>query len=89
MDKKINESLLSNLVAAFTGAAIGKAVSNKKPKPATKKSIEKFFKKNPDIKKHADELQAAERKIQKATEKAFAKLSPEQRDRITRIYGAR
>ena len=46
MDKKINESLLSNLVAAFTGAAIGKAVSNRKPKPATKKSIEKFFKKN-------------------------------------------
>ena len=82
MDKKINESLLSNLVAAFTGAAIGKAVSNRKTKPATKKSIEKFFKKNPDI------LQAAERKIRKATEKAFAKLSPEQRDRITRIYGA-
>ena len=87
MAKKINESLLSTLVAAFTGAAIGKAVSNRKPKPATKKSIEKFFKKNPDIKKHAEELQAAQRKIAKSTKKAYDKLSPEAKARIDKLYG--
>jgi len=87
MAKKINESLLSNLVAAFTGAAIGKAVSNRKPKPATKKSIEKFFKKNPEIKKHAEELQAAQRKIAKSTKKAYDKLSPEAKARIDKLYG--
>ena len=84
---KINESLLSNLVAAFTGAAIGKAVADRKPKPATKKQIDKYLNKHPEVKKAAKELQDSQKKVAKAIEKELEKLSPAERDRMNRLYG--
>tara|TARA_Y100001937_G_scaffold127055_1_gene198078 strand:+ start:2302 stop:2565 length:264 start_codon:yes stop_codon:yes gene_type:complete len=84
---KINESIISNLAALFTGAAIGKAVSNKKPRVASKSQIDKILKKNPELKKASDEMKASQQKILKSLEKALEKMSPEQREKIQRIYG--
>ena len=57
----------------FTDGSIGKAVSNKKPKVASKSQIDKILKKIPELKKASDEMKASQQKILKSLEKVSKK----------------